>query len=97
MNILPVSLIVPGTAREDIIRKPMIGTPRPPVIHLYTGGPISGSRGQAGTGEMGQQHDGTVMTVTVKTICDGSAERADPYSTSQGAATGKHGGYSGLV
>ena len=45
----------------------------------------------------GQQHDGTIMKVTVKTICDGSAERTDPYSTSQGAATGEYGGYSGLA
>ena len=52
-----MSLIAPGTAREDTIRNLMIGTPRPPVIHWYTGGLISGSRGQAGTGEMGQYWD----------------------------------------
>ena len=43
----------------------------------------------------GDKDDGTVMTVTVKTICDGSAERAAPHYTSQGAVTGRHGGYSG--
>ena len=39
--------------------------------------------------------DGTVMTVTVKTIGDGSAERTAPNHTSQGAVTGRYGGYSG--
>ena len=39
--------------------------------------------------------DGIVKTATVKTICDGSAERAAPHHTSQGAVTGRHGGYSG--
>ena len=39
--------------------------------------------------------DGTVMTVTVKTIGDGSAERTAPNHTSQGAVTSRYGGYSG--
>ena len=39
--------------------------------------------------------DGIVKTATVKTICDGSAERAAPHHTSQGAVTGRHGEYSG--
>ena len=38
---------------------------------------------------------GIVKTATVKTICDGSAERAAPHHTSQGAVTGRYGGYSG--
>ena len=74
-----MSLIVPGTAREDSTRKPMIGTPRPPVTLSYTGGPISGRRGQARIGEMGQHWESegtrmrmgqevTVMTVILETV-----------------------------
>ena len=46
-----------------------------------------------GKGE--EKEGGIVKTATVKTICDGSAERAAPHYTSQGAVTGRHGGYSG--
>ena len=40
--------------------------------------------------------DGFVKTATVKTICDGSAERAATHHTSQGVVTGRYGEYSGL-
>ena len=39
--------------------------------------------------------DGTVMTVTGKTIGDVSAERTAHNHTSQGAVTSRYGGYSG--
>ena len=47
-----------------------------------------------GKGE--EKGGGIVKTATVKTICDGSAERAATHHTSQGVVTGRYGEYSGL-
>ena len=47
------------------------------------------------TGGRGKKME-IVKTATVKTICDGSAERAATHHTSQGVVTGRYGEYSGL-
>ena len=40
--------------------------------------------------EKGEEKDGGIVkTATVKTICDGSAERAATHHTSQGVVTGR--------